>query len=150
MTSENLKWVKEESVCKTLIKKSMNYMTTYKIWIICNSVHNLKQIEWKDQLIEAIRTTLIEKEEQIENMVNASFNTDELIQIMDVTCNTNHSMQMVDATCDTNDLIQLGDTNTTNVMINDSLIDHEKESIINKELMKTIFEDESHETQSYL
>jgi predicted RNase H-like nuclease (RuvC/YqgF family) len=69
-----------------------------------------KQIDLKDKLIEALQLKLIEKEKQIENMVDA-------------TCDTNDLMQMVDVTCDTNDLMV--DTDTSNDMIDDSLTSHE-------------------------
>jgi len=68
---------------------------------------------------------------QIENMVDA-------------TCDTNDLMQIVDFTCHTNDLMQMGDTYTTKDMIDNSLTSYKMESFINSKLMKTFFvEDKS-------
>jgi hypothetical protein len=90
-------------------------------WII--NIHG--QIDLKDKFIGAFQLKLIEKEKQIENMV-------------DVICDTNDLMQMVGVTCDTNDVMV--DTNTFNDIIDDSLASHENESFINNALMKTIEE----------
>jgi hypothetical protein len=58
--------------------------------------------------------------------------------------NMKQDKSMVDATCDTNDLMQVVDTDATKDMIDDSLTGYEMESFINNELMKTSFvEDES-------
>jgi predicted RNase H-like nuclease (RuvC/YqgF family) len=100
-----------------------------------NLVLNLhKQIDWKDKLIEALQLKLIEKEQQIENMVDATCDTNDLIQMVDVTCDTNDLMQMMDvtcdiddlmqmldATCDTNDLMEMVDKNAIKEMVDDSL-----------------------------
>jgi hypothetical protein len=107
-------------------------------WVI--DLH--KQIDLKDKLIEALQLKLIEKEQQIENMVDATCATNDLIQMVDVTCDTNDLIQMVDVTCDTNDLMV--DTEATKDMVDDSLTSHEMESY--NELMKISFvEDESQE-----
>jgi hypothetical protein len=50
--------------------------------------------------------------------------------MVDATCNTNDLMQMVDVTCDTNDLMEVIDRKTTNDMSDDSLIGYGIESFI--------------------
>lgn len=71
--------------------------------------------------IEAKWTKLIENEERIENMVDVSCDTNNLIETLDATCDTNNLMQKFDVTRDINVLVELGDTNTTNEMVDDSL-----------------------------
>jgi hypothetical protein len=64
-----------------------------------------KQIDLKDKLIETLQLKLIENEQQIENMVDATCATNDLIQKVNATCDINDLMQMVDVTCDTHDLM---------------------------------------------
>jgi hypothetical protein len=106
----------------------------------------------KDQLIEALELKLIQKQKQIDDMVDATYATNdliqkvdaicdtkdliqkanatcdtyELIQKVDATCDTKDLMQMVDSTCDTHDLMV--DTKETQEMDDDSLTNHEMES----------------------
>ena len=56
--------------------------------------------------------------------------------MVNATCDTNDIMQKVDAPCDTNDLVQLGDANGKHHMITDSLNSHEKELVINNKLIR--------------
>jgi capsule polysaccharide export protein KpsE/RkpR len=61
-------------------------------WVI--DLHN--QIDMKDQLIEALELKLIQKEKQIESMVDATCAKNDLMQMMD-TYATNDLIQKVDA-----------------------------------------------------
>jgi len=75
------------------IKELQDSLYDLDNWVV--ELH--KQIGLKNKLIESLQLKLIEKEQemlriQIENMVGAS-------------CDTNDLMQMVDVTCDTNDLM---------------------------------------------
>jgi 6-phosphogluconate dehydrogenase (decarboxylating) len=81
----------------------------------------------KDKLIKALQQKLIEKEKQIENMVDA-------------TCTTNDLIQMVDDTCDTNDLVV--DAETTKYMVDNSLTSHDMKSY-SKVIKISLVEDES-------
>jgi hypothetical protein len=120
------------------IKELQDSLHELDNWVI--DLH--KQIDLKDKLIEALQLKLIEKEQQIENMVDATCATNDLIQKVNATCDTNDLMQMVDVTCDTHDLMV--DTKATKDMVDDSLTSHEMESY--NELMKiSLVEDESQE-----
>jgi peptidoglycan hydrolase CwlO-like protein len=74
--------------------------TNQEIKEIHESLHELdnwivdlhKKIDSKDKLIEAHQLKLIEKEQQIENMVDSTCATNDLIQNNDVTCDTNDLM----------------------------------------------------------
>jgi hypothetical protein len=110
-------------------------------WII--DLHN--QIDLKDKLIESLQQKLIEKEQQIENMVDTTCAKNDLMQMMDDTCAIDDLVHKVDATCDTKDLMQMVnatcdthdsmvDTQATKDIVDDSLTSHEMESY--SELMK--------------
>jgi hypothetical protein len=69
-----------------------------------HSTNNLRdEIEMKDQLIDALQIKLREKQNQIDDMVDAKSTTN---QKNDATCDTEDLIQKIDATCDTEDLIQ--------------------------------------------
>jgi len=60
-----------------------------------------KEIDLKDTLIKAFQIKLVENEQQIENMFEATCAKKDLIQKVNATCDTNDLMQMVDISCDT-------------------------------------------------
>jgi hypothetical protein len=110
------------------------------------------EIEMKNQLIDALQIKLSEKQNQIDDMIDATSEetlkvdascdtedliekfdascdtedliekidaicaTEELIQMVDAECDTNEFIQKVDAFCDTQDLIQLVDIKETEDM----------------------------------
>jgi hypothetical protein len=57
----------------------------------------------KDQLIETLNLKLIQKNKQIDDMVDA---TNDLIQKVDAICDMEDIIQKANATCDTNEFIQ--------------------------------------------
>jgi hypothetical protein len=146
------------------IKELQDYKHELHNWII----YLYNQIDMKDQLIEALELKLIQKQKQIDDMVDATYatndliqkvdaicdtedliqkdnatcDTDELIQKVDATCDTKDLMLMVDSTCDTHDLMV--DTKETQEMDDDSLTSHEMESYSGP-MKESLVEDESQE-----
>jgi hypothetical protein len=66
------------------------------LYYLDNFVLNLhKWIDWKYKLIESLQLTIIEKEHQIKNMVDATCDTNDLIQMVNVTCDTGDLMKIL-------------------------------------------------------
>ena len=67
--------------------------------------------------------------------------------MVNATCDTNDLMEKVDATCEISDLVKLVDIKDT--MVDDSLSSHDKEWVKHFEFLNKNYEDESRtETQS--
>jgi len=64
-------------------------------------------MESQDQLIDALQIKLREKHNQIDDMINATFATN---QKVDASCDTKDLIENIDATCDTEVLVQKVDT----------------------------------------
>jgi 6-phosphogluconate dehydrogenase len=94
-----------------------------------------KKIDLSDRLIKSLQLKLIQKEKQIENMVDATCAINDLIQKVKATCDIDDLIQMVDVTYDTHDMIV--DTKETKYMVGVSLTSHETKSY--NELMKISF-----------
>jgi hypothetical protein len=69
-------------------------------WVI--DLHN--QIDLKDKLIEALELKLIQKEQQIEDMVDATYVANGLIQKVVAICDTEDLIQKANVNFDTDDL----------------------------------------------
>jgi hypothetical protein len=117
------------------IKKLQDSKHELHNWV--NDLHN--QIDMKDQLIQAFELKLIQKEKQIENVVHATYATNNLIQKVDAICDTKDLIQKFDATCDTKNLISMVNatcdihdsmvvTKATQDMDDDSLTSYEMKS----------------------
>jgi hypothetical protein len=87
-------------------------------------IDNLSDL--KDKLIEALQVKFIENEKRIENIVDITCATNNLIHKSNATCNIDDLIQIIDVSCDTHDLIV--DIEETKSMDNDSLISHEMET----------------------
>jgi len=96
------------------IKELQDSLHELDNWVI--DLH--KQIDLKDRLIEALQLKLIENEQQIENMVDVTCATNDIIQKINASCDTNDLIQKVDVTCDTHDLMV--DAKATKDMVDDS------------------------------
>ena len=75
--------------------KSNNFNSLYALdnWVV--GLH--KQIYLKDKMIEALQLNLIKKEQEIVRM--------QINNMVDTTCDTYDLMQTIDAACDANDLV---------------------------------------------
>jgi hypothetical protein len=91
-------------------------------------------------LFETLQLKLIENEQKIENMVDATCETNDLIQMVDASCDMDDLMQMVSVMCDTYDLMV--DTYTKKDVDYDSLTSDEIESY-NELMKKSLVEDKS-------
>jgi hypothetical protein len=84
------------------IKELQEYKHELHNWLI--DLQN--QIDMKDQLIDALQIKLRERHNQIDDMIDATSATNNLIQKVDASCDMEDLIENIDATCDTEELIQ--------------------------------------------
>jgi hypothetical protein len=66
------------------------------------SINDLRdEIEMKDQLIDALQIKLREKHNQIDDKIDVTSTTNNLIHKVDASCDTKYLIENIDATCAT-------------------------------------------------